>query len=72
MPKTRVEFWRDKFDRNVIRDHEKEKALVEVGWHVLTIWECETRDPNAIAIRLREAFGPSVKAGLSSSGQGQP
>lgn len=72
MPKTRVEFWRDKFDRNVARDCEKESALVQAGWHVLTIWECETRDPDALAIRLRETFGLSIKAGLSSSGQSQP
>lgn len=57
MPKTRVEFWADKFDRNVERDREKEQALVDAGWRVLTIWECETSGVDMLADKLREAFG---------------
>ena len=56
MPKTRVEFWRQKFDQNVKRDREKEQALVDAGWRVLTIWECETRSIDGLAEKLRDAF----------------
>lgn len=56
MPKTRVEFWREKFDRNVIRDQEKERALVDIGWRVLTVWECETRWPKMLTDKLRHVF----------------
>ena len=41
-PKSRVDFWAAKFDRNVERDIEVKKELEELGWNVITIWECET------------------------------
>lgn len=44
-PATRAEFWAAKFSRNVERDRENASALTAMGWQVLTIWECETRDP---------------------------
>lgn len=44
MPKTRVEFWKDKFERTVQRDLENNKALASEGWHVFTAWECELKD----------------------------
>lgn len=55
-PKTRRDYWLPKFDRNVERDREKEDALRRLGWRVVTIWECETRDPEELERRLREAF----------------
>jgi len=57
MPKTRVDFWRDKLERNIKRDQAKEQALVAAGWRVLTIWECETRSIDVLAEKLRDAFG---------------
>jgi DNA mismatch endonuclease (patch repair protein) len=61
MPKTRVEFWREKFDRNVTRDQETERALVNAGWRVLTVWECETRRSEMLADKLRDAFEPNER-----------
>jgi DNA mismatch endonuclease (patch repair protein) len=52
-PKSRVEFWNAKFDRNGARDHEVENALTGLGWRVRVVWECETRDPGALERRLR-------------------
>ena len=41
MPASRVDFWRDKFEKNVARD-EKNQALLQQGdWRVLVVWECE-------------------------------
>lgn len=57
-PKTRAEFWRTKFERNVERDREAERHLIDEGWSVLTVWECETKDAEALAARLREFLGP--------------
>lgn len=42
-PKSNIEFWENKFSRNVERDREKNQALEEIGWTVLTIWECEIK-----------------------------
>ena len=50
-PKSRTEFWEDKFRRNVARDQRVEHELRERGWTVQVIWECETRD-NAVLERL--------------------
>ena len=43
-PKSRIEFWTDKFARNVARDRRNEEALRDLGWRILVIWECETKD----------------------------
>lgn len=40
LPKSNVEYWRQKFEKNVRRDQNKEGSLIEMGWDVLTIWEC--------------------------------
>lgn len=56
MPKTRVEFWAEKFGRNVERDAKNERALTDAGWRVLTIWECETRNLGVLGDRLRHEF----------------
>lgn len=44
MPKSRVEFWQGKFERNVKNDELQRKKLAEVGWRVITIWECEIKN----------------------------
>ena len=55
-PKTHAEFWQEKFDRNVARDIEKTRALEALGWTVITIWECELKDPDAVRGRLSALF----------------
>ncbi|MBU6122278.1 very short patch repair endonuclease [Hymenobacter siberiensis] len=39
-PKSNVQFWQAKFDRNVSRDARQQAELQELGWHVFVIWEC--------------------------------
>lgn len=51
-PKSRVAFWMEKFEANVARDARQEAALRALGWQVLTIWQCETRDDAAVECRL--------------------
>lgn len=41
LPKTRTEFWRAKIARNQERDERRLHELARMGWHVITIWECE-------------------------------
>lgn len=41
MPASNVEMWAAKFARNVERDREVERQLMEMGWRVLTVWECD-------------------------------
>lgn len=42
-PKTRTEFWFEKFDKNVKNDQIKQEKLRELGWKVIVIWECEIK-----------------------------
>jgi len=45
-PSTNTNFWKTKITRNKSRDLESAKKLKELGWRVLTVWECATRGPN--------------------------
>lgn len=58
IPKTRREFWVPKLARNVERDRDNEAKLRAVGWRVLVLWECETRDGDAVATRIGAFLGP--------------
>ena len=53
-PKSRVAFWTEKFAQNVDRDKRNEQVLRDLGWRVLVVWECETRDKENIEQRLAE------------------
>jgi DNA mismatch endonuclease (patch repair protein) len=52
MPKSRTAFWTDKLERNRERDERNIEALRELGWDVLTVWECEIRDPATLMPRV--------------------
>ncbi len=43
-PKSRVDFWEEKFAANVRRDQAAAANLEALGWTVMTVWECEARD----------------------------
>ena len=43
MPKTNTDFWTHKILRNRERDKADQKALAALGWHCITIWECQLR-----------------------------
>ncbi|MHC0504712.1 very short patch repair endonuclease [Achromobacter aegrifaciens] len=53
-PSSNVEFWSEKFERNIERDVRKEKELRGAGWRVETIWECQTRDLVKLKVRLKK------------------
>ena len=43
LPSTNVPFWKAKIERNRERDARVVKELQELGWEVITVWECEIR-----------------------------
>ena len=43
VPKTNTEFWERKILRNRERDREEQKQLARMGWHCITVWECELK-----------------------------
>jgi len=58
MPKSRTEFWRAKFRGTVERDKVSAKKLLDLGWRVCTIWECEIANDEELASKLQEAIEP--------------
>jgi DNA mismatch endonuclease (patch repair protein) len=51
-PKNRTGFWIEKLESNVIRDRRVNRELVKLGWHVVTVWECELGAPDRLSKRL--------------------
>ena len=43
LPKSNVQFWKDKFDKNIARDKKKNKELLDLGWNVEVFWECDIK-----------------------------
>ena len=66
-PKTRIEFWQEKFDSNVNRDLWTERALRDQGWRVLIVWECETKDKGRLRDRLSRMFAAARSEALPES-----
>lgn len=65
-PKTRVEFWEQKFADNVARDRRVQAALESEGWKSMTIWECDVESQDRLSrlarrIRAVHAKAPSAR-----------
>lgn len=51
-PQTNKDFWEKKLARNVERDMEVSARLMQNGWRVLVVWECELKNPIDLSARL--------------------
>lgn len=52
-PQTNADFWKQKIDRNVIRDKSDVSLLESLGWRVLIVWECEIKKKNEAVLLSR-------------------
>ena len=52
LPKSHLDFWRPKLEKNRIRDDQNRRRLRAAGWHVLTLWECQLRKMDLIRLRV--------------------
>lgn len=43
LPKTNADFWKKKIERNRERDMEEQRQLAAMGWHSITVWECQLK-----------------------------
>jgi DNA mismatch endonuclease, patch repair protein len=41
MPKTRINYWEEKLNRNSANDDKHKRLLLAMGYNILTVWECE-------------------------------
>lgn len=64
-PSARVEYWEPKLRKNVERDAKVRRALEEIGWQVLLIWECETASEEQVRTALRRFLGPIRHSGIT-------
>jgi DNA mismatch endonuclease (patch repair protein) len=54
-PKSRTNFWGEKFKATVERDRKKSDELRSVGWRVIVVWECELKkNAQAVINKIRE------------------
>mgnify|MGYP004466700509 CR=1 FL=1 len=42
-PKTKTDYWIEKFNRNIENDKKHKNQLEEMGWNVIVVWECELK-----------------------------
>ena len=52
IPKSRVQYWAPKLERNQRRDVENGRQLRRLGWRVCVVWECETKAQLRLLRRL--------------------
>lgn len=56
-PKTNRAYWENKRKGNVERHRKNARALKHLGWKVLIVWECWTRDVPRLEARVRDFLG---------------
>lgn len=52
IPKSNTAFWTAKLQSNADRDKVNLNNLKRLGWRVLTIWECQTKDAAKLSDRI--------------------
>lgn len=53
LPKSNVRYWKEKIRRNRLRDSANRKALKELGWETLVVWQCNLKDEATLLARLK-------------------
>jgi DNA mismatch endonuclease, patch repair protein len=54
MPASNVEYWLAKFQRNQSRDRRIGRELRRMGWRVIVVWECQTKNSLRLINMLKE------------------
>lgn len=57
MPKSRVEYWKEKIKNNRLRDARDRRNLKKLGWRVIVVWECEVKNVERIRSRILRSLG---------------
>jgi DNA mismatch endonuclease (patch repair protein) len=52
-PTANPEYWLPKLARNVVRDDWAQAQLATLGWQVLAVWECQTRDVGGLSASIK-------------------
>jgi DNA mismatch endonuclease, patch repair protein len=57
-PRSNIAFWSRKLSKNALRDRRHLKALQELGWKTLVIWQCEIKNFEKVAKTVRRFLRP--------------
>ncbi len=69
LPKSNREYWETKFQLNVERDERKVRTLENLGWRVLTVWECEIERAVETVARMVDAERTMPNVSMESKNQ---
>jgi len=54
IPKTNIEYWQSKIYNNKTRDESVAGALIQQGWSLFFIWECEIKSDKNLSRKILE------------------
>jgi DNA mismatch endonuclease (patch repair protein) len=57
LPRSRLGFWRPKFEENRKRDRKNHRSLRAANWDILVLWECELNNGEAVSARIAQFLG---------------
>ena len=57
-PKSNLQYWAPKLERNRSRDLKSVEKLAVLGWKVLVVWECQTKDLSRLRKKLSRFLNP--------------
>ncbi|HCG00189.1 MAG TPA: very short patch repair endonuclease [Chloroflexi bacterium] len=69
-PATNTEFWNAKLDANARRDKSTQEALDKLGWRILIVWQCETRNETRLAAIIEQFLAAAQTPVTDSIGDG--
>lgn len=57
LPKSRLDYWKPKIEKNKARDRRQADRLRRDGWSVMVVWQCRLKRKDALEMRLRRFLG---------------
>ena len=67
-PQTTAEFWNTKLDKNLRRDQEVQARLHALGWRVLVIWQCRTKDREQLEQQINHFLQSTPRINYGTQG----
>jgi DNA mismatch endonuclease Vsr len=59
IPASNKDYWEPKLNRTIARDADNRRLLKDLGWKVLTLWECELASQEHLIKKLTKFLGPA-------------
>ena len=61
LPKTNQEFWRNKISSTKKRDQKNINALINLGFQVITVWQCELKNKK-VSLKTLHSLEEQIKS----------